>query len=69
MATTTRTPPYFARTPPLNPKLRTFSLTPQNRRKHTFFGANTMFFSSIPGAICKSETYLSHAQNLCRKHP
>ena len=27
-----------------------------------------MFFSSIPEVICKSETYLSHAQNLCRKH-
>ena len=56
MATTTRTPP-------LNPRLRVLPLTPKTIEagkysgKHTFFGANTMFFSSIPEVICKSEKY------------
>ena len=36
--------------------------------KHAFFDANIMFFSSISEVICKSETYLSQTQNLCRKH-
>ena len=29
-ATTTDTPPYFAGTPPLNPKLKVLPLTPEN---------------------------------------
>ena len=59
----------------LNPKLRVFTLTPEShqdwekRWEAYIFGADTMSFSSILRAIWKSEIYLWHAQNRCRKHP
>ena len=46
----------------------TFYMERKHGKKHTYFGANSIVFSSIPDTIRYSEIYLLQAQSPCRKH-